>query len=366
MSRKIVKILICTLCCTILVGASSGTARAEENNLLGITEALSRIYLDMDDDSLVVVEEDASLESIAMLFNINSTSLMAIANVSGYVNIRSGPSLNSDIVGRLYRAAVATVIEEGTEWTRIVSNGIEGYVKADYLLYRDAAITFANEYYSNYIKVNSSMLNIRSGAGLGYSILCTVGIGASLKVVETSGDWTKVTYQGTAFSVTGYVFTEYTTKGYTYAVTQEVVDKNEALAKSQLCNIIWPLPSDHNIYSYFGYRTAPTAGASTYHKGLDIGGTQGSSIVAVLSGTVSYIGYDSSSGNYVEIDHGNGLKTKYLHCSKICVKLGAAVTQGDVVALVGMTGVATGPHLHFSMVKNGTFIDPYQYLKYVK
>ena len=89
------------------------------------------------------------------------------------------------------------------------------------------------------------------------------------------------------------------------------------------------------------------------------------SIVAALSGTVETVSCDGSSGNYVVINHGNGVKTKYLHCSKTLVYVGQKVTQGETIAKVGDTGVATGPHLHFSLVINGSFTDPYPYLKNV-
>lgn len=140
----------------------------------------------------------------------------------------------------------------------------------------------------------------------------------------------------------------------------------ELTHETSIDSLIWPLPGDPNIYSYFGYRVAPIAGASTYHKGVDIGGAYGAPIVASAAGTVSIVSYDSSSGNYVVIDHGNGVQTKYLHCSKVITTAGAYVMQGQVIAYVGSTGVSTGPHLHFSLVVNGTFIDPLKYISYTK
>ncbi len=130
--------------------------------------------------------------------------------------------------------------------------------------------------------------------------------------------------------------------------------------------MIWPLPGDGRIYSYFGPRKAPTKGASTYHRGLDIGGVTGASIVSVLSGTVTEAAYSASRGRYVKVDHGNGYCTFYMHCSKLLVSVGDKVLQGDVLGLVGSTGISTGPHLHFSLTVNGTYIDPLKYVKYSK
>ena len=130
--------------------------------------------------------------------------------------------------------------------------------------------------------------------------------------------------------------------------------------------MIWPLPGDGRVYSRFGPRVAPTAGASTYHKGVDIGGEYGAQIVAALAGTVSRVAYSWDGGNHVIIDHGNGVQTKYLHCSKTLVQTGDFVMQGEVIALVGSTGVSTGPHLHFGVLINGTHVDPEKYISYTE
>ena len=128
--------------------------------------------------------------------------------------------------------------------------------------------------------------------------------------------------------------------------------------------MIWPLPGDPYRGSGFGPRRAPTKGASTFHKGVDIGGKYGAQIVAALAGTVTTASYNNSAGNYVEINHGNGYVTRYLHCSKLLVSKGDYVLQGQVIALVGSTGVSTSPHLHFSVVIDGTAVDPLRFIRY--
>ena len=128
--------------------------------------------------------------------------------------------------------------------------------------------------------------------------------------------------------------------------------------------MIWPLPGDSYRGSGFGPRKAPTKGASTYHKGVDIGGKYGAQIVAALAGTVVEASYNSSAGNYVNINHGNGYMTRYLHCSKLLVKKGDKVLQGQVIALVGSTGVSTAPHLHFGVYIDGVAVDPLRYVRY--
>ena len=125
---------------------------------------------------------------------------------------------------------------------------------------------------------------------------------------------------------------------------------------------IWPLAVRGTITSHFGKRTAPTAGASTYHKGTDIAAPEGPAIYAVADGTVTTATYSSSAGNYVMINHGNGVYTAYMHASKLHCEVGDTVSQGDTIAEVGSTGVSTGPHLHISFIINGEYVDPEDYL----
>jgi murein DD-endopeptidase MepM/ murein hydrolase activator NlpD len=98
------------------------------------------------------------------------------------------------------------------------------------------------------------------------------------------------------------------------------------------------------------------------HEGIDIGVGYGTPIAAAASGTVVYAGWESGYGNFVVIDHGNGLATAYGHQSRIAVSNGEAVTQGQVIGYVGCTGHCFGPHLHFEVRVNGAPVDPLGYL----
>ncbi len=130
--------------------------------------------------------------------------------------------------------------------------------------------------------------------------------------------------------------------------------------------MIWPLPGDHRTYSKFGPRKAPTKGASTYHQGWDIGGEFGAPIVSVLAGKVIAATYSSSAGNYVKVEHQPGFVTAYLHMSKIKVEVGDYVKQGQTLGLCGSTGVSTGPHLHFGVQINGSYVDPNPYIGHLE
>lgn len=125
---------------------------------------------------------------------------------------------------------------------------------------------------------------------------------------------------------------------------------------------IWPCPSSRRITSSFGPRPQPTPGASTNHKGIDIGAAGGAAIVASAGGRVTTSTYSSSAGNYIVISHGNGLSTVYMHCSALYVSVGETVSQGQTIAAVGSTGYSTGNHLHFGVIKNGTYVNPLGYV----
>lgn len=145
----------------------------------------------------------------------------------------------------------------------------------------------------------------------------------------------------------------------------------EELKRNQdIENMLWPLPKSGRVTSGFGYRKAPTAGASTYHRGIDIGAGDlfGSdrNVVAALAGTVIEASYNNTSGRYIKIDHGNGLVTAYLHADKLYVNVGDYVERGQIIMLAGNTGVSSGPHLHFGIFINGVAVDPLKYISYNK
>ena len=122
-------------------------------------------------------------------------------------------------------------------------------------------------------------------------------------------------------------------------------------------------PCSGVITSYFGYRDAPTSGASYNHGALDIGNRTGTAIYAADGGTVTYAGWYSGYGYTVEITHNNtGFVTLYAHCSALYVSAGDHVYKGEHIAAMGSTGISTGSHLHFEMEKNGTKVDPLNYL----
>ena len=126
---------------------------------------------------------------------------------------------------------------------------------------------------------------------------------------------------------------------------------------------LWPCPSSNHITSYFGNRVAPKAGASTDHKGIDIGASMGAEVIAAADGKVTTVEYNSARGYYIVIDHGNGYATLYQHLSRQDAAVGDMVYQGDQIGAVGDTGISTAPHLHFEVHVNGTPVDPLQFFE---
>lgn len=127
--------------------------------------------------------------------------------------------------------------------------------------------------------------------------------------------------------------------------------------------MIWPLDSQyHTITDPFGFRIHPIKKTGQYHSGTDIGAPEGAKIYTVLPGTVTASGPAGDYGNRVIIDHGDGVSTLYAHASKLLVSVGDTVKQGDVIALVGETGAATGPHLHIEVRINNTSKNPELFL----
>ena len=125
---------------------------------------------------------------------------------------------------------------------------------------------------------------------------------------------------------------------------------------------MWPVSTGGVITDEFGYRDAPTAGASTYHQGLDIGCAYGTDIVAAEDGTVILSSYNGGGGNMVMISHYDGICTVYMHNSQLCVNVGEKVVKGQVIAKAGSTGVSTGPHCHFGVSIDGTYVNPHDFL----
>lgn len=121
-------------------------------------------------------------------------------------------------------------------------------------------------------------------------------------------------------------------------------------------------PVAGTLSSGFGYREHPMEGEEKFHYGLDIAADTGTAIACFADGTVTAVGESSSYGKYCIVAHEGGYTTLYAHCSRITASSGASVKEGEKIAEVGETGMATGPHLHFELQRNGNYLNPIYYV----
>ncbi len=115
--------------------------------------------------------------------------------------------------------------------------------------------------------------------------------------------------------------------------------------------------------SGFGWRNHPIENEERFHYGVDLAADTGTTVKAFAAGTVDYIGESDVYGQYLQLDHGNGIKSFYAHCSRLCVQQGQPVAAGEKVAESGATGDVTGPHLHFELKRDGVRINPEYYIE---
>lgn len=126
--------------------------------------------------------------------------------------------------------------------------------------------------------------------------------------------------------------------------------------------LAWPVPGYTSITSKYGMRIHPISGVYKLHTGVDIGADPGAYFVAANDGVVVKSVYNASYGNMVVIDHGGGLATLYAHGQQRLVEEGETVKRGQPVLVVGSTGISTGPHAHFEVRVNGSWVDPLDYI----
>jgi len=116
------------------------------------------------------------------------------------------------------------------------------------------------------------------------------------------------------------------------------------------------------LSSYFGRRNDPFSGKLAWHRGVDFAGKEGSDVVAVAAGVVTWSGDRYGYGNLVEVNHGGGYVTRYGHAKELLVKVGDVIDKGQTIALMGNTGRSTGPHVHFEVLRAGNPVDPLRYV----
>jgi murein DD-endopeptidase MepM/ murein hydrolase activator NlpD len=201
----------------------------------------------------------------------------------------------------------------------------------------------------------------------------TIQIGQVLRVPNQDGVFYSVKKDDTLASIAEKYQTEPEAIRITNELFSETVRANTSLfipgarldwVERQEINgdlFIWPVSG--YITSPYGYRKSPFTGIRQFHSGLDIGSPMGTPIRAAMSGRVSAVGWDDVLGNFAVVSHHSGYRTLYGHMSVIRVKAGAYIGTGERIGDVGSTGLSTGPHLHFTVYKNGITTNPRSLMK---
>lgn len=142
-----------------------------------------------------------------------------------------------------------------------------------------------------------------------------------------------------------------------------LISGQRAQPKNYLANM--PVQNGY-ITSTYGYRSDPFTGRTAFHGGIDFGGAEGTHVFAVAPGIVSWAGEKTGYGNMVEVNHGDGVSTRYAHASRVAVKVGDLVAKDQLVAYMGSTGRSTGSHLHYEVLRAGNQVDPASYIAHAK
>ena len=210
------------------------TPAIENETELPTEEEITDEETPIPDDTESIDEETAQME-ISQEEEENEYADLAIANVDHYVNVRTEPSTDGTIVGKIYSGAVAHILSvvdgENGEWFQVVSGNVEGYTKAEYFFYGDAAAEVIDDYVARYATVLADRLNVRSNPGTEFSRVGYINKGERVQILEDQGEWLKVQYTE---SVIGFVSAEYVTvsEEFVYAKTLEEEAQERAAAKA--------------------------------------------------------------------------------------------------------------------------------------
>jgi murein DD-endopeptidase MepM/ murein hydrolase activator NlpD len=296
--------------------------------------------------------------------------MATIRNVG--VNLRSGPSTQHRVLGKLSQGTNVEVLGSEASWSQIkTTRGTTGWVRSDFLsasggatpaIFAPAAVA-ANEMVGT---VNGNRTNLRQGPGTAFPSLSKLGAKTRLTLVARHGDWYKVqTANGTSGWVLSELLSVNPAVARSVAVTNDVPAAPEAAPAAASTSWVWPTRGV--LTSRFGWRYLL---GRNFHNGIDIANRKWTPIVAARAGTVKQAGWCGGYGYCVIINHGDGFVTEYGHLADAPpVRAGRVVGAGQLIGHMGMTydrrygGYATGVHLHFTIRRNGQAVNPLAYLK---
>lgn len=208
------------------------------------------------------------------------------------------------------------------------------------------------EYFETYAKKLNVMAGLKSP-----EVLREVGLGGGS---QNNGQQMNLPESSQSFTLNDIKKISEKAEGVERNLSQLVVFFENDIAKLASMPTIWPTRG--YLASPFGWRDDPFTGKKTFHRGYDIVTSYGNPVVATADGVVIRCSNDKIGGNSVVISHRGGYTTRYLHLSKWLVKSGQKVKRGDTIGLVGTTGKATGPHVHYEVHVNGRPVNPYRFI----
>lgn len=384
----------------------------------GIEGYASAAYLNWTDAALSIRQPVAAA---AAPLAIAGSGHVEVSNTGGWpLRLRAGGSLDSSTIAAAPEGAVLQVIaaatydDAGNAWYQVDYDGLPGYVGAAYLTATDAALSarqplatavassaadssasFANGAHVAVSNTGGWNLRIRETAGIDGAVFGAATEGAVLLVVngptnDKQGNvWYGVNYDGiSGFARATYLSpTDNALTSRPVAIATVATAPAAPTAAAEPAAVAAPAPtqapapqptpapaqaapaqaSGSFIYPAQGTFTQGFGGNADFygpggHNGIDIANTIGTPVVASDAGIVTYAGWKGGLGNAVVIDHGNGFVTEYGHGSAVRVSVGQRVSQGQVILAMGSTGNSTGPHVHFSIIRNGVYVNPMNYL----
>ena len=343
------------------------------NEYVAFSEENAASYL-----STTVFSDSADDEYV----NEDGTSIgkYIVCTASSYANVYSEPydtdeeGSEGEVIATIETYGIVSLISvSGDGWCHILSEGTYGYVREeDFAFGEDAKALDENTYFDVVTITQETYLyqlaNSRS------TVLCVLSEGLQFEVVSAGSNYIRIYVDGVGEGlVKTSLVTQETIRKYIVfpeetQAQEEAVEEGIAAADELGPSFIWPLPYPYYsnyITSTYGYRSVRIG--SSYHRGIDIKASKGTSIYAVMDATVAETGYSSSQGYYIVLYHGNGLYTLYYHmCKATTLSEGEKVSQGDVIGYVGSTGNSSGSHLHFGVGVGGYtkeyLVDPASYL----
>ncbi|HOT58101.1 MAG TPA: M23 family metallopeptidase [Spirochaetales bacterium] len=270
---------------------------------------------------------------------MGSVSLSELPPEAGISETDEDLSLSGDLYYFTY------IVKKGDTISQIASN---------FNVYPDAIITLNNLKSTRFISVGT-VLKIPSINGITY----TVTAGDTLDKIAAA-------YNISAERIQEVNMASGTIQGDLIAAGKVIFLPDARLPSWTLKEIngdlfLWPIRG--YITSWYGWRRDPITNARSFHTGLDIGAPLGTPVRAAMDGTVIAVNFSTGMGNYIIIKHRSGYKTLYAHLKSAVVSVGDYVTTSNVIGYVGNTGYSTGPHLHFTVYKNGYTINPMAVLK---